>query len=317
MALLSIKIYVSSVDDVLALYDVIQVQRTKVAPPNDEPEDLTAETSEPAELAGTLEGPYLINGYTLTFKVNGTEVTATFTAPNPVAIPDVVDNVNTAITNAGLPAVASDDGTGRLQIATTGSGTNHTIEIISGTAMSALGFQAGDKAGGKAAHITVQTGVDEYTFQDGDGEASYYYRTRFLNTVDGTYSAWSDWIQGSTGSVVDSANLIIAKVKLAGLDGRVLADKKIAIVNVFNPLKVDGYGVFGDSIVLETDGLGEAETPLVKGAVVDVVFSGTSIIRRITVPSTGTEFDLLDESLVTYDAFGIQDAAVPYAPRRS
>jgi hypothetical protein len=101
------------------------------------------------------------------------------------------------------------------------------------------------------------------------------------------------------------------------LDGKVLANNKVILVNVFNPLVKDGYGIFGSSLTLVTDGLGMAETPLVKGSVLDVIFSGTSIIRRIQVPSTGTEFDLLDESLVLNDGFGIQEPNIPFAVRNS
>jgi hypothetical protein len=154
-------------------------------------------------------------------------------------------------------------------------------------------------------------------FDDGSGLASYYYRTRFRNTGNGIFSGWSDWIQGQTGAAVAAAELIIGKVYLAGLDGTALAGKKVLIVNVFDPIVKDGYGIFGTSITLETDGVGYAETALVKGSLVDVIFAGTSIVRRIQVPSTGTEFDLLDDSLVMDDQFEIKRPDLPYAPRSS
>ena len=317
MATVKLKIYVAELTNVLTLYDSIQVQRSTTAPPGVTEVDLTADAAAPAVLTGTEEGPYLINGSTFVFKVNGTELTVTFVSPNPVALPDVVDEVNLALSGAGLAATAADDGDGKLLIETDDTGTLRTLEIISGTALTALGFTAGDKDNGEDLHVTLVAGVENYEYDDGSGQASYWYRTRFYNTVDGVFSGWSDWIQGLTSAAIDSANLIVGKVQLAALDGAALSGKKVTVVNVFESSIVDGYGVFGKSIDLETDGAGMAETTLVKGSLIDVIFSGTSVIRRIRVPDTGTEFDLLDDSLVVGDALEIIRPDLPYAPRRS
>ena len=317
MATVKLKIFVAELTNVLTLYDSIQVQRSVTAPPTVDEVDLTADPPAPAVLVGEEEGPYLINGSTLTFKVNGTEVTATFVSPSPVALPDVIDEVNTALSNAGLAATASDSGDGELQLETNDTGTLRTLEIISGTALTELGFTAGDKDNGEDPYITLVPGVENYEYDDGSGQASYWYRTRFYHTTNGVFSGWSDWIQGLTSAAVDSANLIVGKVQLAALDGAALSGKKVTVVNVFESNIVDGFGVFGKSIELETDGAGMAETTLVKGSLIDVVFSGTSVIRRIRVPDTGTEFDLLDDSLVVGDALEIIRPDLPYAPRRS
>jgi hypothetical protein len=317
VATVKLKIYVAELTNVMSLYDTIAVQRSTTAPPTTTEVDLTKDTAAPAVLVGTLEGPYLINGQTFTFKVNGTELTVTFISPSPVALPDVVDEINDALATAGLAATASDDGTGKLKLETNDNGTHFTLEIISGTALVELGFTAGDKDNGEAAHIILQAGITDYEFDDGSGLASYYYRTRFYNTVNGTFSAWSDWILGQTGAVVDASELIVGKVKLAGLDGVALVNSKVVITNVYDQVVKDDYGIFGSSITLETDGTGYAETTLVKGSLIDVIFAGTSIVRRILVPSTGTEFDLLDDSLVVGDQFEIKVPDLPYAPRRS
>jgi len=317
MATIKLTIYVSNIDNVLTLYDTMQVRRSATAPPAADLVFLTDTTAAPAELVGTEEGPFILNGKTMTLKINGTEMSVTFVSPDPIAIPDVIDELNTAFGGAGLPATASDDGTGKLKIETDDSGTQFTIEMISGTALSVLGFSIGDKDNGEAAHIPLVAGTTSYEFDDGSGQPSYYYSTRFFNTANGTYSAWSDWIQGQTVSAVDSVNLIIGKIKLSDLDGNALSGVKVVIANAWEVQKVNGYGIFGRSISIETDSTGQAETTLVKGSKVDVIISGTSIIRRIVVPSTGTEFDLLDDSLVVADEFEIQRPDIPYAVRRS
>ena len=317
MATIKLKIYVAELVNVMTLYDVIQVQRSTTAPPTTTEVDLTADTAQPAELIGTVEGPYTINGKTFVLKVDGTQVSVTFTSPNPVALPDVVDELNAAFTAAGVNATASDDGTGKLKLETDNSGTQYTLEIISGSALTDLGFTVGDKDNGEAQHILLVAGTENYEFDDGSGQASYYYRSRFFNTVTGVFSGWSDWELGTTGAAVDAAELIVAKVYLAGLDGVAQADANIVIVNAFDQVKVDGYGIFGSSVTLTTDGTGYAETVLVKGSLVDVIFPGTSIVRRVQVPTTGTEFDLLDDSLVVDDQLEIKRPELPYAPRRS
>jgi hypothetical protein len=317
VATIKLKIYVAELANVMLLYDSIWVQRSTTAPPTTTEVDLTDDAAAPAVLIGTLEGPYTLNGKTLVFKVNGTELTVTFTSPDPVAIPDVIDEINTALTGAGLAATASDDGTGKLKLETDDSGTQYTLEIMSGSSLTELGFTAGDKDNGEAEHITLVAGTTDYEFDDGSGLASYYYRTRFYNTSNGTFSGWSDWIQGTTGAAVDAAELIVGKVKLAGVDGTAWASRKVVIVNVYDPVLKDGYGIFGAAVVLETDGTGYAETTLVKGSLVDVIFAGTSIVRRIRVPDSGTEFDLLDDSLVVYDRLEIVKSDLPYAPRRT
>jgi hypothetical protein len=317
VATVKLKIYVAELVNVMSLYDSIAVQRSTTAPPAVTPVDLTKDVAAPAVLIGTQEGTFAINGQTFQIKVNGTQVDVTFTSPDPIAIPDVVQELNDAFALATLAATASDDGTGKLKIVTDDAGTQYTLEIIGGTALVELGFTAGDKDNGEAAHLTLQAGQEDYEFDDGSGLASYYYRTRFYNTADATFSGWSDWILGQTGAAVDAAELIVAKVKLAGLDGVALYNHKVVITNVFDQVVKDGYGIFGSSLILETDGTGYAETTLVKGSLIDVIFAGTSIVRRILVPSTGTEFDLLDDSLVVGDQFEIKRPELPYAPRRS
>ena len=104
---------------------------------------------------------------------------------------------------------------------------------------------------------------------------------------------------------------------MANVDGVAISGAKITLVNVFSPLISDSYFISGRSKQIETDITGLAETTLVKGSILDLILEGTSIVRRIQVPSTGSEFDLLDSSLVLDDMFGIQVPDLPAAVRRS
>jgi len=96
-----------------------------------------------------------------------------------------------------------------------------------------------------------------------------------------------------------------------------LVGAKVAIVNVFCPYSKAGYFFAGRIKEIETDGMGQSEATFVKGSTVDIVLVGTSMIRRIVVPSSGTEFDIMDPTLVQDDPFQIQVPDLPAAPRSS
>lgn len=314
MATITIRIYVSEIADVLLSFDKIQVQRSKLGSPYTDAAFVTAESPEAPVLTGTTEGDFAgLSGEQLKVKVNGgAEQSVTFVSADPISLNNVIGEINGAIADL----TAANDGTGKLQLTGNLAGTGGTIEVTGGGAAAILGLSQ-TIVHGKDQRIGLEVGVSDYTFTDLSGEASYWYRTRYFNDTTETYGGWSDWIQGSTGAAVSADDLIIGKVQMADIDGSALSDMKVTLVNVYSPLIADGYFIAGRSKRIETDGTGLAETTLIKGMVLDVVVEGTSIIRRITVPSTGTEFDLLDASLVQDDPFQIQEPDLPSAVRRS
>jgi hypothetical protein len=315
MAVIKVKIFVPEIDNVISLFDVIQVQRSEAGSPYTDAKDITADTAQKPVLVGAEEGPFAsLQGKTLRLKVDGgLEQEVTFTAADPISLSNVIAEFNTEISGA----TADDDGTGKLQIEGNAPGTVGTLEMTGGTALAILGFVTGDKDNGEDSHPTLLPGVDSYEYDDQSGQASYWYRTRYYNTGDGTVSSYSDWVQGSTGAVIDPAELIVGKIKLAGVDGTAMVGAKISIVNTYSPLVADEHFIAGRNLQIETDGSGYAETTLIRNSIVDVVIEGTSFIRRIQVPATGTEFDLMDESLVLDDPFQIQVPDLPAAVRRS
>jgi hypothetical protein len=192
-------------------------------------------------------------------------------------------------------------------------GTPSLVEILGGDALTVLGLSAG-KSVGRDHNIILLPEVDEYAYDDQSGSTGYFYRSRYVKTGGG-WSAWSDWELAPGATLIPPPLLIIGKVRLANLDGTALEGARITIANAWNPLLVESTVVAGQSLYLTTDGLGQAEITLIRGSTVDVVLDGTSIVRRITVPTVGTEFDLLDPALETGDAFGIQVPDLPAAPR--
>lgn len=315
MAVIKIKIFVPEIANVLTLFDVIQVQRSEAGSPFTDAKYITDITAQPPVLVGTEEGSFAsLQGKSLKLKVDGgVEQTVTFTAADPVSLHNVIAEFNSSVTEA----TASDDGSGKLQIDGDNLGTAGILEITGGTGLTILGFTVGQKDNGEDTHIVLLAGVDSYEYDDQSGAASFWYRTRFLNTISGNVGSWSDWTQGSTGAVISPSLLIIGKIKLAGIDGTAMVGEKVTLVNTFSPLSAGGFFLSGRSKQIETDGSGQAETTLVKNSIIDVIIEGTSFIRRIQVPSTGTEFDLMDADLVLDDPFQIQVPDLPAAVRRS
>lgn len=314
MATITIKVYVSEIDNVLLNFDRLQVQRSKLGTPYTDAAFITAESSEAPVLTGTEEGDFAgLNGKDLRVSVNGgAEQSVTFISADPISLTNALAEINASI--VGL--TADNDGTGKVELTGGLSGTGGTIEVTGGTAAAILGLSQ-VIVHGKDQNIGLQAGVDEYTYADLSGEASYWYRIRYYNSTLGTYGGWSDWIQGTTGAALDASSLIMGRVYMSDIDGSALSGAFITLVNVYTPLIADGYFVAGRSKQIETDGTGMAETALVRGMILDVIVEGTSIIRRIEVPSVGAEFDLLDPDLVLDDPFQIQVPDLPSAVRRS
>ena len=236
----------------------------------------------------------------------------TFTAADPISLSNVISEFNTDITGA----TASDDGTGKLKIESDELGTDSVLEITGGTAITTLGFTTGQKENGLDPHVALLVGVENYEYDDQSGLATNYYRTRYRNTTSMNVSTFSDWVLGTSGAAIDGSLLAVGQVKLADVDGQALVGEKVRIVNAFHPLISDGFFVAGKSKTVETDGTGQAQITLVRGAHVDVVLETTSVIRRIIVPAT-SPFDLLDPSLQQDDPFGIQTPDLPAAVRRT
>ena len=217
MATITIQIYVGDIEDVMLNFDKMQVQRSKLGDPYSDAVFITAPAAEPPVMVGTVSSPFIsLNGEDLKLKVNGgVEQTVVFATANPVSIANAVGEINGIITNLE----AADDGSGKLELTGTLSGTGGTIEVTGGGAIADFGLSQ-TIAHGKSVNIGLETGITEYIFTDLSGEASYWYRTRFYHSVNGTFGGWSDWIQGSTGASIASGVLIVGKIRLAGIDGQ-------------------------------------------------------------------------------------------------
>lgn len=312
MAVIKLTTYVANIANVIGLFDKIRYFRS-TAGIGGPYIAITADSAEAASITGSNSAPFNINGQTLTLKVDGgAEQTVTFISPNPLNVDQAIAEIDDQTT--GLTPTESG---GAVILTSDTTGTSSILEIVGGTALSELGFSAGS-AGGKDADVILAGGTSEYEYDDQNGLSTNYYQSQYVNSSTGAVSSLSDPVQGSVSALVPTANLITAKIDLADVDGAPLVDIVVSLYNIYvPPLVVSDIGVLGKNIEMVTDSVGHAETTLLKGAVVDVAIAGTEIIRRITVPSTGTEFNLMDEIAAADDLFQIQTPDIPAAVRRS
>ncbi len=314
MAVIKLKIYVGNLTNVLGLFDQIQVHRSEVGELGPYTE-ITGAADAAATLLGSVSAPFTLNGKTLILKVDdGSEQTITFATADPINVDDTVDFINDNLT--GATAVEE---VGAVRLTSDTLGTSSLLEIVGGTALADLGFTVGDKDNGEDARVDLVPGQADYEYDDQSGDADYWYQTRYYNTGSGSTSSFSDPIQGDIGSIIGASYLIKGTLDLATLDGAPIEDRRITFHPVYVPsgLVVDDIGVVRGDIEVYTDAAGHAEVMLVKGATVDVTISGTGITRQITVPSTGTEFDVLSEIAAADDIFQIQTPDISAAVRRT
>lgn len=312
MAVIKLKIYVANLTNVLGLFDKMQVWRSEDGIAGTYFE-ITAATAQAATLLGTVTGPFTLNGKTIKLKVNqGSEQTLTIVSADPIAIDDLVDYLNSL---AGTGIVASEDG-GALRLTTATTGTAAVLEITGGTALADLGLTDGDIDNGEDERITLSPASSSYEYDDQSGDPDNYYKVRYYNSGTGMFSSFGDPVKGDIGSIVAPTDLVKASGTFAKLDGKPVSGMAIIFYNVYMPpLAVGDIGIVGREIRVETDQAGYVETMLVKGSTVDVILSGTGIIRRIIVPDA--DFNIMSAVAAAEDNFQIQIPDIPAAVRRS
>lgn len=310
MALVSIDIYVDRLDDVLAIFDRIEVYRStsgELGPYS----EVTAAAASSAILDGTVTGTFDLNGLTLDLNLDLVAASPITFVGDGLSLQQVIDQINAVV--PGLASEVPTD-TDLLRLTSPSVGTGSAIEVAAGAAATALGLDTA-KVNGKAARIPLVSPTSNYNFLDLDGDQSYFYKTRYSSSLSGTVSTFSDPRQGSADTVVPSAQLSLAKVTLVTGDGKPVSGRCI----VFHPQSV--HQVSGETqwllpgydgrVVRSTNEQGFAQAPLIRGGRYRVHFEGTSYMREFTVPDLA-EFDLLPILGTLPDPFDI--AQIPPRP---
>lgn len=217
MAVITLTITVDSIASVIALYNVIQVQRSETGSPYTDAVFITNTAASAPVLTGTETGPFnYLQGTTLLINVDNEGVqTVTFTGANPVSIATVVSTFNDNITGA-----TASNSFGKLQITGNDTGTDGTLNIIGGTSLAILGFTAGDDTNGQDANIPLVAGQSTYSYDDSSGSATYYYRTRYYNSISGASNDYSDWAFGTSDDpqIGDPAGISYTEDEIVGIN---------------------------------------------------------------------------------------------------
>lgn len=269
-------------------------------------EPFTDTAAQPATILGSSQEPHALNGKTLSLRVNGTEIDVVFSSPDPVSS----NAAATEITAAGDVQATAESG--RVRISSTGADASESVEVLDSEAAIVLGLNG--SAVGMDANTTLQA-ASQYFVEDPHSHKDFWYATRLVHSVNGTLSEMSVPFSAQQLPAIPFAELITGYIRVADLNGKAMPGRRITLSNVFLPNKRSNYGIFRHYRQLNTDRSGYAEDFFIRGSTIDISIDGTGFVRRIEVPEDGDDFDLLDETLVTEDEFGIQHFEVDYPER--
>lgn len=260
-----------------------------------------------------------ISGLGLELLVNEeTTVNITFTGGNPRTFAQAATQIQAG--SLGLLLAYASGNT--LVIKTVGVGEAVTLRVVGGDAAPLLGLATTEPDSlsfGHDARIVLTHGQEAYGFVDAEGSATYWYKTRFYNSVNQLTSDYSLPFQGPQAPGLPPSSLVRCYVDLVDLKGNPYAAQEVLVFNQFNGTQVGGRTVAGGSAGLLTDVSGHAELMLPRGLVVTVSIPGTSLARDFTVPTDPTvqSISMLDPTVSSDDVFTVQDPHIPYAVKRT
>ena len=327
----SLQITVQDGDEALVLFDQVEVWRsvTDTAGPFEEltddswraariPKDATDLSASPPTGQSVV-----IVGLELELRVDeddDNDITITFTGTDPLTFATCASQI---IAQGGGKVTSYVDDDAKLVVATTDVGNGATLRVLESDGAAILGLPFDDVQGfsfGKEARIQLVPGQEVYPFTDVRGSGEYFYRTRFRNRLNGTFSEFSQSFSVQQALGISTSNIICGQLDLAGLDGRPLRNIEVCVYNAFRADIVEGKLIAEGQNSKCTDDDGHVEFFLVRGTRVTVAISGTSIVRDIDVPTDPAlaTFPLLGKvGGVQDDVFTVQYPDLISAERRS
>ena len=313
--LLTFNIPLDQLQNVLALYDHMQVWRSTTGSSGTYTE-ITGSPETAAVAKSTTSPPWAVSGLVLNVSLSSADpVAITFhdanTGPGPLRIEDVVQQINLAI--PGLAKIDPDDNA-VFDLTNPLTGTGSTI-LLTGNALVVFGLPSTLQSG-VAPRILIGLLNTQYKFTDLGGDPTYWYKTRYWSSKTNAVSAFSTPQQANPSQVLANGSLVLATVDLVSVTGAPVVGRRIIIVPVVMQQFLNGsidYGLLpsSDRIELTTDASGHAQTNLVVGSTIRVFFEGSGYSRECVVPaaqSPATSIDLLAILSTQPDPFSIVQA---------
>lgn len=317
MAIIKLEISVDEIQEIVTLYDRLEIFRAPNELGSPVPyTEITANDLTPAIMDGSNSGPWNLNGTSLTISIdNADPIVINFTGTNPFNLKETIDIINSHFPNL-TEEVPTD--TNRIRFTSPSEGTQSTL-IIGGTARSVLGFGT-FLVSGKGPRLLLALSTELYRFIDFTGLTTDWYKTRFINSITGALSDFSAPFLGGDGTGLTSNFLVKGSIALSDLSGAPIVGRRIIFVPTAPQVINDGighnYGILPsvDRITVITDRNGRISIFLVKGQRLKVFIEGTTFQREFIVPTT--DFDILTVASTQPDPLNIVNT-IPFALRVS
>lgn len=272
----------------------------------------TAPSAQPATVTAALSPPlYDVVGKELVLYVDGsaTPTAYTFSGSAPLVLAEVVAQL-AAVT--GITATTYED---CLRLQTVSTGSDASLYVESTDASVALGI-SGRSEVGLDSDLTLNSSTAEYFYVDQNSSSEYWYAVELYSTTTGDRSGLSVGFPGDPPNQLPKANTILAYLRLVGIDGRGVPNKKVTLFSGQTAL-ISGHAMLPTYSEATTDRNGYAEMRVLRGIRVTAAVEGSDLTRTFVTPTTGDAFNLFDSALDVVDEFGVKTARVNTAFRLS
>jgi len=291
--------------DFVGQFDQIEVWRSRDTEQGPYRE-LTADMWKPARLPKTGGNPPLvltagalvqIVGKTLEFLLKEKDlVSVLFTGTDPLTLAQVAFQI--ADQSAGRLRAYVDE-QAQLVVETLEPGTGASLCVLPSDAAAILILPLASPdnlAFGKDARIPLMQGVGSYTFRDGMGSTTYYYKIRLRNHSTGATGGDSMAFGSGQSIGVSPANVVCGMLDLVDLSGKPLIGCEVSLNSPFNGTLVEGKALLGWALNGKTDSAGHIQFNLVRGAHYELSIAGANLVKTVIAPMDPAipSFALLD-----------------------
>lgn len=238
--------------------------------------------------------------------------TCTFTGVDPLTPSQIATQL--AAASGGRVQTTTTAGAKVVLVSITGAGLGRTVRVVGGEAAPLLGWGLLPVVFGTDARLPLIHLKTRYVFIDPRGlDFSAGYKTRYRNSTLGTLSAFSGLILPKP-TVVPQVEACVAFLDLVDGVGAPAANRRVLISIDSSPGLVQ---MLATEKTFVSDENGHVELQVARGAKLTVAISGTSLRRRVDVPTDKDRFDLFDPDYSQDDAFAVAVPKRDFYARRS